>query len=534
MTDKSGNGTFSSNTEQKLRDHAYNPWKRPPASAISFKKPFEPDNRDGIFAIIISVLGFLFTRWVLFNWQGWSVTVFTASYIGAITMYLLKKGVTIPRESWFWLSVTALSGISFSLWNNHGLEPWRSLLLFFSAVYWVICATGLPLLGKTSNFITLDFLNGLFIIPFKNFDTQFRSFAFLGRKKQSTVSQFFSIALGVTLAIIILVIVLPLLLEADSGGFSKITNSGLQYIQSMRNEAVELIFHIIIGIPTAAYIFGLVAGSVHKISISSFNKEELEKCFSSLKLLPEATVYTLLGSVCGLYAVFVVSQLPYFFSAFFGERPEGWLIYSEYARRGFFELCTIAAVNLSLITAANLFSKKHRLISPVLKFFNVVLALLTILLISTALSKMSLYIGAYGLTVNRLLPSVFLIFLAIICGGVIALQSRQFSILRLAAFTGAVMLCSLSLLNPDGYVASYNANRYLAGTLGSFDVGILYHGGAAGVKPALQVYNQSNDPLLREQLEMYLDNQQQRSIRLATTPWDNLENLHARQKREWR
>jgi hypothetical protein len=531
MIDISSNERVSlGNTEQQFREHEKKHGEHPAVPVSALKQSFEPDIKDGIFAIVVFILGFLFARWVLFYWQGWSVTFFTAAYLGATTMYFLKKGVIIPGEGWFWLAVTAFTGISFSLWNNQGLEPWRSLLLFFGAVYWVICANGLPLLGKTSNFIGLNFLNGLLIIPFKNFNSHFRSFAFLGRKKQATVSQFFSIALGISFAFIIGGIVLPLLIEADSGGFAKITNSIFQYVQGMLNEVTELIFNIIIGIPTAAYIFGLAAGSVHKRGCFTFKKDDMEKGLSSIRLLPAATVYTVLGLVCGLYVVFVVSQLPYFFSAFIGERPEGWLIYAEYARRGFFELCTIAAINLSLLTAANLFSKKQLRVSPVLKIFNILLALLTLLLISTAFSKMALYIGAYGLSVRRLLPTVFLVFLAVICGGVIALQKRQFSILRLAAITGAVMLCLLCLLNPDGFVARYNAERYLAGTLSRFDVEILYRGGPAGVEPALQVYNRSNDPLLREQLDAYLDNQRQQSERYAATPWDSLENFSARQK----
>ncbi len=491
---------------------------------------FEPDINDGIFAIIVFILGFLFARWVLFYWQGWSVTAFTAGYCGAITVYFRKKGIPISGEGWFWLAVTVLTGISFSFWNNNGLEPWRTLLLFFGGVYWVISATGLPLLGKTSDYIGLDFLHGLLFIPFKNFDCQFKSFAFLGRKKRATTSHFFSITLGIVLALIIGVLVLPLLIEADSGGFAKITNSILQHFQGMRNEVAELIVNMIIGIPAAAYIFGLVSGSVHKRGCSTFKKDGLEKNLSSLRLLPAATAYTLLGLVCGLYVVFIVSQLPYFFSAFAGERPDGWLVYSEYARKGFFELCTIAAINLSLLTAANLFSKKQRRHSPALKMFNVLLALLTLLLIATAFSKMALYIGAYGLSVRRLLPSVFLVFLAVICAAVIVMQKRQFSVLRLAAVTGAVLLCLLCLFNPDGLVARYNAERYLAGSLSSFDVEILFRGGPAGVEPALKVYRRCNDPMLREQLEVYLDNQRQQSQRYAATPWDNLEYLRARKK----
>lgn len=494
------------------------------------KQCFKPDANDGAFAVLVFIIGFLFVRWVLFTWQGWSVTVFTLGYFAAITMYFRKKGIMIQGESWFWLAVTVLTGFSYALWNNLGLEPWRSLLMFFGAVYWVIITTGLPLLGKTSDYIGLDFLNGLLVIPFKNFDCQFKSFAFLGRRKRAATSQAFSIALGIALAFIVAVLVLPLLIEADSGGFAKITATFNQYLQGVGNDVAELIFHIIIAIPTAAYIFGLVAGSVLKRGISAIKKDDLEKNLSSLRLLPAATVYTLLGLVCGLYLVFILSQLPYFFSAFAGERPDGWLVYSEYARRGFFELCTIAAINLSLLTAANVMGKKQRQDSPALKMFNALLAFLTVVLIATAFSKMGLYISAYGLSVRRLLPSVFLLFLAVICGGVIALQKRQFSVLRLAAVTGAVMLCLLSLLNPDGFTARYNAERYLAGTLSSYDVEILYRGGPAGVEPALQVYRQTSDQELRERLEEYLENQRYRSARYTLTPWDNLENLLARQK----
>lgn len=493
------------------------------------KESFEPDSKDGIFAISVLILGFLFARWVLFYWQGWSVTVFTAGYFGAISIYFRKKGILISGEGWFWLAVTVLTGISYSFWNNYGLEPWRSLLLFSGAVYWVINVTGLTLLGKTSNYLGVDFLNGLLVIPFNNLDCQFKSLAFLGGKKRTASSQLFSIALGIFLALIVGGLVLPLLIEADSGGFAKITNGILQSVQGLQNKAAELFFNMVIGIPTAVYIFGLVAGSVHKRGCFPLKKDDLQRNLSSLGLLPATTVYILLGMVCGLYAVFIISQIPYFFSAFVGERPDGWLVYSEYARKGFFELCTIAAINLSLLAAANLFSKIQRCDSSLLKTFNVLLALLTLVLIATAFSKMTLYIGVYGLSVRRLLPSVFLIFLAVVCGGVIAMQKKQFSVLRLAAFTGAVMLCLLSLSNPDGFAARYNAERYLAGTLSSFDVEILYRGGPAGVEPALKVYSRSSDPLLREQLQVYLGNQQQQSTRYAVTPWDNLEYIRARQ-----
>ncbi|PKM77179.1 MAG: hypothetical protein CVU90_08485 [Firmicutes bacterium HGW-Firmicutes-15] len=492
------------------------------------KEPFEADRKDGIFALFAFILGFYFARWVLFSWQGWGVTLFTLGYCGAVTVYLLKKGVRIPRAGWFWLTVVVLTGISFSLWTNNGLEPWRSLLLFCGAVYWTICATGLPILGKTSNLIGLDGFNGLFVIPFTNFSCQYKSLAFLGSNKRAEGRQIFSIALGLFLTLIVAAMVLPLLLKADSGGFSKITSGFLAYLQRMR--LGEYFVNGILAIPIAAYLFGLVAGSAHRRGCDLFKEKSTLKAISTLQVLPAATVYILLGLLCSLYVVFIGSQLPYFFSAFLGVRPEGWQVYSEYARSGFFELCSIAAINLSVLTVANLFSIKMCRDSKIMKILNSLLVILTLVLIATAMSKMAMYIGAYGLSMRRLLPCFFMIFMAVVFVGVIALQKWHFSIARLAAGVGVVMLCTLCLLDPDSLVARYNAERYLSGTLSSFDVKILYRSGSAGVDSALKVYAQANDQVLQAELKDYLLAQQQQTAHSLGQPGDSLQKARARQK----
>lgn len=503
-------------------------WQEAPLR-LHIKEPFKADRSDGIFALVVFILGFIFARWVLFSWQGWGVALFTLAYCSSVFVYLLKKEVKISQAGWFWLAVVMLIGISFSLWDNNGLEPWRSLLLFCSAVYWIISATGLLILGKTSNLIVLDALNALFVIPFRNFRCQYISLAYLGSNKRTEGRQIFSIALGFFLTLIVLVMVLPLLMKADSGGFSRILNGVLSCFQGISKEAWEIFRDCILAIPIAAYTFGLVAGSTHKRGTDSFKKDSTLKGILAVRVLPMATVYTLLGLLCGLYIVFIGSQLPYFFSAFIGERPEGWQVYSEYARSGFFELCRIAAINLIVLTAANLFSRKQSSASLALKILNALLAMLTFVLIATAFSKMAMYIGAYGLSMRRLLPCFFMIFLAVICFAVTALQKWSFSITRLAVGLGVVMLCMLCLLDPDSFVVSYNAERYLSGTLKSFDAEILDRSGPAGVDAALKVYAQTNDQNLQAALKKYLLNQQQQSVQTCGQPRDSLQKVHARQ-----
>jgi hypothetical protein len=90
------------------------------------------------------------------------------------------------------------------------------------------------------------------------------------------------------------------------------------------------------------------------------------------------------------------------------------------------------------------------------------------------------------------------------------------------------MLCTLCLLNPDGFVTRYNANRYLSGTLSGFDVEILNRSGPAGVDAALQVYTQTQDQVLRTELKEYLIAQQQQALQFSGQHRDNLQWAHAR------
>ena len=494
------------------------------------KESFEADQKDSIFALLTFVLGFLFSRWVMFSWQGWGVTVFTISYCVAITMYLMKKGVCMTRSGFFWLTSVVLIGISYSLYANNGLEPWRSLFLFCAAVYYVICATGQLILRNTSNWLFLDGINGLFVIPFKNFGCQYKSLASPKYIKRYLGRQILSITLGLLLALLVAGMVLPLLMRADSGGFSKIANGIYEYYRWVQNQFMDIILQVILAVPIAAYLFGLVAGCAHNRGCQTFKREGIQYAAESVRVLASATIYTVLGLICCLYLVFIGSQLPYFFSAFAGQRPEGWQIYSEYARSGFFELCQIAAINLSILILANLFCKKLQRENYALKILNCLLSLLTLVLIATAFSKMALYIGAYGLSIRRLLPCLFMVFLAVVCGGVIVLQKRQFSIVRFSAFVGTLMICVLCLLNPDGIVARYNADRYLSGTLDSFDVKILYQSGPAGVNSALKVYEQTEDEELKAELKVYIFEQQRESAKLLGQPRDSLQKMLVRQK----
>lgn len=479
--------------------YAY-PYYARQTTARKVKPAFKPTMIDFVFALVVFALGYLFSRRVFFTWQGWGVTLFTALYLLTVTAYLIRKEVFAGNAaSWFWLGITMAAGVSYALWENRGFTGIRALFLFCSAVYYVLTASGLAVMGKTGNYLLIDGLNAVILIPFRNFLNQYISFGALkrGDKKGKGLAVF----LGILLAVFLLICIIPMLRRADSGGFSVI----LDYIADVFSFNFGIVlFYFVFSIPIAAYIYGLVSGAAHKRAADTIKPEGAEKAVAALRFFQPATIHIMLGAVCGLYIVFIACQVPYFFSAFTGRRPEGWLIYAEYARQGFFELCGIAALNLVILTAGNVTSKKRRADSRLLKAFNIGLAVITLVLIATAFSKMALYINVYGLTMPRLLPCVFMVFMAIVFVALIALQKWDFSIVRFSLVAGAMILCLLCLTDPDALVVRYNTNRYLRGTLPSYDMEIVRRAGDAGVIPAIEVYERTADVELRNQLSMYL------------------------------
>ena len=220
---------------------------------------FKPDMCDFIFALVIFVLGYMFSRWVLFIGHGWGVAAFTTLYLLFVTTYLIKKDAMAKnRATWFWLAITWITGISYALWDNSGFASQRMAFLFCSAVYYVISASSSAIMGKTGNYLIIDGLNAVIILPFRNFINQYVSFGAL-RKGERRSGKALPVVIGLIIALFLIVWLTPLLRRADSGGFGIILDF-LAGVFTIRHEmVVKIIVHSLFAIPIAAYIYGLVS-----------------------------------------------------------------------------------------------------------------------------------------------------------------------------------------------------------------------------------------------------------------------------------
>jgi hypothetical protein len=178
---------------------------------------------------------------------------------------------------------------------------------------------------------------------------------------------------------------------------------------------------------------------------------------------PESAI--VLGSVVVLFAGFVVIQFQYFFGGNANITIEGYT-YSEYARRGFGELVTVAFFALlMLLTLSGVTRRETERQRRVFSGLGVALVSLLLVMLSSAYQRLSLYEAVYGFSRLRTYTHVFLVWIGLLLVATIVLEilrrERMFAFASLIASLGFAI--SLPILNVDAFIVSQNIRRELTG-----------------------------------------------------------------------
>jgi hypothetical protein len=182
----------------------------------------------------------------------------------------------------------------------------------------------------------------------------------------------------------------------------------------------------------------------------------------------------MLGLLDLLFAAFVAVQVRYFFGGSALVHATTGLTYAEYARRGFFQLLTVAALLLPFLLMVHWLMRQddprgQRLF---IGLAGVQIALLFVIMAS-AFQRMWLYQAEYGLSESRLYPTAFMCWLAVVfvwfCLTVLRGHRERFAFGAMIA--GFLLVGALHLLNPDALIARTNLKRACAGHI--FDAGYL-------------------------------------------------------------
>ena len=166
--------------------------------------------------------------------------------------------------------------------------------------------------------------------------------------------------------------------------------------------------------------------------------------------------------VDAVFAVFVAAQAAVLFGGHAYVAETTGLTYADYVHQGFAQL-TIATLLMLIVVWAS-----SRRVGPEpadrlwMRVSLGLLCALTLVVVVSALHRMSLYQEAYGFTQLRLLVDVFegwlgVVVIAVAVAGLVRWGTW---VPRFALVTGVVGLLGIAAINPDAWIAQQNIERY--------------------------------------------------------------------------
>lgn len=435
---------------------------------------------DCILAYAVLILGFCFIRFVLWNVTGIITTAFFWVTAIICMIYLKKNGFKQDRSNLTGFGLVLVFSLVFSISANNFIKFLDIVFVLLLGIHWVysVCRDN----GRIGSYFIFDMLKAVYVMPFAGFLKTSGAIAYTNRRFRHSNNVKLAV-LGFIAAIPLTVLVAELLTSADSG-----VERMLQYVLNGIDEDIMIpVLQMLMGIPVAFYLYGMLYSNVRREKAEIFTEEECGKRINRMKFVPNILLYSAVTPVCILYTMFFISQLNYFLSAFMGQLP-GSYSFAEYARRGFFELCAVTVINLFIILAINLLSRQSGEDKPaILKIYSVMLTAFTLMIITTALSKMVMYICEYGLTRLRVYTSWFMVLLALTFILILIRQFKyRFHFARYLVTAFVLMFGILCFSRVDAMISRYNIDMYQAGRLKELDTAALRNLSEDGLLYALE------------------------------------------------
>jgi hypothetical protein len=170
-----------------------------------------------------------------------------------------------------------------------------------------------------------------------------------------------------------------------------------------------------------------------------------------------------LGLLVLLFATFVAVQLAVLFGGSRRVLGTAGLTYAQYARSGFWQLLVVTGLSLAVLAAAARWAPRDTVADRTLiRTVLGALAVLTLVIVASAVQRMDLYADTYGLTRLRILVELCELWLGVVFVLVLiaGIRLRADWLPQVAAALAVLALLGLAAANPDGLIAERNIARY--------------------------------------------------------------------------
>lgn len=421
--------------------------KQPPVDSY-----FPTGKREKRLGIVLAVLAILMADFIIYGGFQLGFAVVATVSIVATAVYLLRSGCKLTVYSGALLGFSVVIGGSF-VRSDDGFVKFVMLCFLLLSSNLGLCLLAGQNRRRSGGVLSLlDAARAQFVLGVGRLSKAIRGMAIARKQAGGAGKKRGAVLLGLVIAVPILGVLIFLLMRADAA-FEGL----LDLLPEL--DFVEVYVSLLLGVP--------LAGMLYTRGVALKHSPKQEPAVGKGKTMNPVTVNTVLAAVSAVYVVYLLSQIAYFVGGFAGILPEEYTM-AEYARRGFFEMAWLCAINLGLIALAMALSgEKAPMVTKLLCLF---IGLVTLFFVAAASAKMLLYIDAYGLTRKRVLTEAIMVFLALttvcVC---IWLFVPKFAYMK-AVMLMALLLGSVTVwADVDTVVAAYNVRAYQSGQLDSVD-----------------------------------------------------------------
>ena len=366
---------------------------------------------------------------------------------------------------------------------------WRVVNLFVAAALYGVMAfwmvNGISMKDTSSRIFfhvveTIIAAFGRIVVPF----------GWAAAAKQEKLPLMRRVLIGIALSIPVLIFLVVMLSRADTIFYETVARMFDRIVSLIQP---SLVWRILLGIVAGLYLFGIMYNIF----------AQRRRAIAAVQTVPKGDCVILsvvLSSVLFVYTLFVAIQFRYLFAPPYN-LPYG-LCFVTYARRGFFELLFLTAVNIAFILVTVWLTKaQDGRGAKLTKFLCMYLCAVTVILLVSSFYRMWLYSSDDGLTRMRTLVFGFLFFELI---GLLFtfwyIMKPKFNILLVYALVALSYFLVLNLVPIDRIIARDQVNRYFATGRGGIHYAMSLSTDAA---PEIARLRESPNPQTREHVSNY-------------------------------
>jgi len=401
---------------------------------------------------------------------GVNFLIFVAIAILAGLLPILLEKVTLPWSSLLLLIPT----IFFAAMAFIRAEPFTTLMNILSALSCLILFAMTLLNGKWHKFQFQDHIINLFhffvfsivggILFFTQLKKTNETTALLENEgspleKERPFRRALPYLRGILLTIPILALLAALLAQADPIFNDRIQSLFSRFTFTNLEETIARVVIIFV----IAY---LLLSTIYFAYTKSKNVRQSQEDKPLVKpFLGSIEANMILGGMILLFLLFVILQFSYLFSGGKNISTTGYT-YSEYARRGFFELVLVAVISLVVFYSLSMITKRENKSKRwIFSTFGLTLVGLVGIILVSAYTRLTLYEIAYGFTRLRTLAHAFMIWVGLLLMAIAVLEITK-NLHRLAFILICFILVfgsAVNILHVDQFIAQQNITRSING-----------------------------------------------------------------------